>query len=96
LLAIAATRSVGWAIAWLLPGGRLLNTWVDLHDLHVLVGAMPLLVIDCYEHAYDIDQGVSKDGKEAYLEAVKANINWDVLEKRWMDQQTFFAKTTAR
>jgi len=43
--------------------------------------AVPLLNINCWEHAWLEDYGIT--GKERYLEAVWDRINWNVVASRW-------------
>ncbi len=52
---------------------------MDLHDVGGVWNAVPLLVLDVYEHAYMIDYGVKR---ASYLDAFMQNINWDVVNKR--------------
>lgn len=70
----------GWAIwAWSQP----LKTFVGLpikgHDVSVPVGILPLLVIDCWEHAYQIDY---QNDFDSYLDQFWKDINWGVIESR--------------
>jgi len=55
------------------------NMVLDSHDLGLICGAYPLLVLDMYEHAYMIDYDVNK---AAYINRFIANIPWEVVEKR--------------
>lgn len=43
--------------------------------------AVPLLNINCWEHAWLEDYGIG--GKERYLEAVWDRIDWNVVASRW-------------
>ena len=58
---------------------RLVNQWANDHTM-ALAGATPLLVLDMYEHAYAMDYG-SKAA--AYVDAVMAAINWNVVSGRF-------------
>jgi Fe-Mn family superoxide dismutase len=78
--ATASMRGIGWTILFLDPiSGRLFNSWVDQHDTGHLVGCIPLLVIDVFEHAYITDYGLKRAD---YIEAFFKNIDWNVVEKR--------------
>jgi Fe-Mn family superoxide dismutase len=51
--ATAALRGIGWTILYYEPiGGRLFNSWVTEHDVGHLAGAVPILALDAFEHAY--------------------------------------------
>jgi len=43
--------------------------------------AVPLLNINCWQHAWLEDHGIT--GKERYLEAVWNHIDWNVVASRW-------------
>jgi Fe-Mn family superoxide dismutase len=53
---------------------------------HTQVGAfsMPLLVMDMYEHAYQMDYGAAA---AKYIDAFFQNVNWEEVEKRWETAQ---------
>lgn len=70
----------GWAVLALdLLDYRLHVYGLDSHDKGSVICAVPLLVLDIYEHAYMIEFGI--DRKE-YIEVFFKNINWDVVNKR--------------
>jgi len=72
--------STGWVIhADDLLTGRRFNFTMREHGQGFVAGALPLVVVDCYEHAYMIDYGTSK---QDYVEAVLENIDWDVVRAR--------------
>ena len=60
-------------------GKRLVNQWANDHTM-VMAGAMPLMVLDMFEHAYAMDYG-SKAA--AYVDAVMAAINWTAVNGRF-------------
>jgi len=53
------------------------NYSLDAHNAGPVVHAMPLLVMDVYEHAYYMDYGTDRRG---YIEAFFQNINWRFVE----------------
>lgn len=55
------------------------NVILQAHDIGFVVGFAPLVVLDCYEHAYFIDYGTNK---VRYVENFIDGINWTVVEKR--------------
>lgn len=80
-VATGMMRGVGWVILYRDPQtARLINVWINEHDVGHLAGGSPLLVMDVFEHAYITEYGLNK-GK--YIEAFFANINWDVVGARF-------------
>jgi superoxide dismutase, Fe-Mn family len=74
-------RGIGWVILYRdLPTGRLINAWINEHDLGHLAGAEPLLVMDVFEHAYITQYGLDR-GK--YISAFFNNIHWEKVCKRF-------------
>ena len=59
--------------------GKLHNYCLDAHNDKVPVNALPLLVMDVYEHAYFMDYGAKR---APYIEVFLKNINWAVCSKR--------------
>jgi len=57
---------------------------IDLHDQHVIVGAIPVLALDMWEHAYLNDFGLDK---EEYVEWFLGNIDWRNVRKRIKNYQ---------
>ncbi|MFH1766840.1 MAG: superoxide dismutase [Patescibacteria group bacterium] len=65
----------GWVVlAWDTQLGRLKVYGCDAHDQGGVWGAMPIIVLDVYEHAYFIDHG---SDRAAYLAAFWQNMNWE-------------------
>lgn len=83
-MATGAIRGIGWVVTYVEPKqGRLVNTWINEHDLGHLAGAKPLLVMDVFEHAYITQFGIDRP---KYLDVFFNNINWDVVSKRYQPQ----------
>lgn len=77
--ATAAMRGIGWVILYYDgTGSRLFNTWINEHDSGHLSGAVPLLVMDVFEHAYMLDYGLKKAD---YIEAFMNAIDWTIDPK---------------
>jgi Fe-Mn family superoxide dismutase len=77
---VGAMRGVGWTVLYLdQAGGRLINVWVNEHDAGHLAGCTPLLIMDCFEHAFMIDYGLKR---AEYIKAFFANIDWSKVEGR--------------
>jgi Fe-Mn family superoxide dismutase len=74
--ATGAMRGIGWVILYYDPlEGRLFNTWINEHDVGHLCGAMPIIIMDVFEHAYMIEYGLKKAD---YIEAFFKAIDWTV------------------
>jgi len=81
--AIGAMRGIGWAILCMdKKSGKLMSVWISEHDTGHLCGAVPLLVMDVFEHAYMVDYGLKKAD---YIESFFKSIDWKRVEKRFMD-----------
>ncbi len=81
--AMALTRGIGWAVlSWDPQTQQLTHGWVDEQHLGHLVGLTPILVIDMWEHSYVADYQPS--GKKKYVEDYFANINWNIVEERFI------------
>jgi Fe-Mn family superoxide dismutase len=78
---IALTRGVGWAMLYYdRQDERLLNAFVEDHQLGQLVGCAPILALDMWEHAFVADYQPS--GKKDYIEDFFQNINWKYCAER--------------
>lgn len=81
--AVALTRGIGWAVlSWDPEANQLTHGWVDEQHLGHLIGLTPILVIDMWEHAFVADYQPS--GKKQYIEDYFSNINWQVIEERFI------------
>jgi superoxide dismutase, Fe-Mn family len=70
----------GWVLTSFLPReGTLVNQWAADHT-HAIAGAVPLLALDMYEHAYHLDYGANAT---AYVDAFMGLINWAQLYARY-------------
>ena len=78
---MALIRGVGWVILYKDPvTGFLSNHWIGMHEEGHPAGFMPILVCDCWEHAWTAYLKPTERGK--YVEDFFANIDWQVVEKR--------------
>lgn len=78
--AMAAMRGIGWVVlCWDKIADRLFNVWINEHDAGHFSGAVPLLVIDVFEHAYMLDYGLKRLN---YIEAFMKAIDWKAVNKR--------------
>lgn len=79
-MARAMTGSAGFVVlAWCRRDRRLVNYWVADYE-GVPADAAPIMAIDMYEHAYEMDYG-AKTG--AYVDAFMRNINWESVAKAY-------------
>lgn len=79
--AVGGMRGVGWAIAYYDTVGRqIVNFWIEQHHNGNPAGLIPVVVMDCWEHAFIKDYKPSERGK--YIEAFYANLNWSACEAR--------------
>ncbi len=73
-------RGIGWVILYEdSQGGRLINQWINEHEVGHLAGCKVLLVMDVFEHAYMVDYGLKRAD---YIEAFFKNIDWTAVEAR--------------
>jgi Fe-Mn family superoxide dismutase len=78
--ATGAMRGIGWVALYQDPAtGRLINFWINEHDVAHPAGCTLLLIMDVFEHAFMLDYGLKKAD---YIAAFFKNINWAVVEGR--------------
>jgi len=78
--ATGAMRGIGWTILYQDPvNGRLMNFWINEHDVSHPAGCTPVLIMDVFEHAFMIDFGLKRAD---YIAAFFTNINWGAVEAR--------------
>jgi Fe-Mn family superoxide dismutase len=70
----------GWVLlAWSPRDKRLVNSWANDHTM-TLAGGRPILALDMFEHAYQMDYGAKA---AAYVDAYMAGIRWDTVAARF-------------
>jgi Fe-Mn family superoxide dismutase len=82
--AIGSMRGPGWAILYWDPEAKqfLAGFSGEQHQGHFVT--LPIiLALDVWEHAFILDYGAQ--GKGAYIDAFFKNLNWSVIEKRFLD-----------
>lgn len=78
---VGSMRGIGWVILYYdSTSGRLFNVWINEHDVGHLSGAVPLLVMDVFEHAFMIDYGLKR---AEYIEAFFKAIGWNAVIDRF-------------
>ncbi len=79
-LGMSLAGGSGWAILDLhLPSAELRLSWAGDHS-QTLAAGLPLLVMDMYEHAYQMDYGAAA---AKYVGAFFHNVNWDEVNHRF-------------
>ncbi|MEM7018128.1 MAG: Fe-Mn family superoxide dismutase [Pseudomonadota bacterium] len=77
----SAKAAAGWAMLTYHPiNGKLYNVVSDEHATGPLWMAVPLVVIDVYEHAFYVDY---TNRKAEYIEKFMDFIDWDVVNNRY-------------
>jgi superoxide dismutase, Fe-Mn family len=80
--AATAAKNSGWALLVfdVLGSGRLMNVLVDEHHYGAIWGAVPLIAVDVFEHAY-----YHKDGpaRAKYIDNFIAHLHWGRVNERY-------------
>jgi len=81
-LAHGLAGSSGWVLLTYVPrDARLINHTTAGHEQN-LAGAIPILALDMYEHAYHLEFGANP---AAYVAAFMRNIEWDTALERYQN-----------
>ena len=56
------------------------NYWASDHMMGAVTG-VPLLVLDMYEHSFQMDYGAAA---AKYVDAYMRNVNWETVDKRFV------------
>ena len=84
----ALSGGSGWVLLTYVPrDGRLINQYASDHG-QAIAGGIPILALDMYEHAYQMDFGANA---KAYVAAYMRNLDWRAAQERYEDA----AKTEA-
>lgn len=74
----------GWVVlGYNLHSGQIENYWLADH-LHSPAATLPLLVMDMYEHSYQMDYGAAA---ARYIDAFFRNIRWETVAERFAHAQ---------
>ena len=81
---------LGGGSGWVMLGfnvhtGQIENYWLWDH-LHGPASTLPLLVMDMYEHSYQMDYGAAA---AKYIDAFFQNIRWEAVNERLVRAQSF-------
>jgi Fe-Mn family superoxide dismutase len=78
--ATGSMRGIGWCVLYQdTADSRLINFWINEHDVSHPAGCNPLLIMDVFEHAYLTDYGLKRAD---YIESFMKNVNWPIVESR--------------
>src|SRR4030042_4036622 len=67
-------RGIGWVVLYQDPiANKLINFWINEHDVSHPAGCTPLLIMDVFEHAFMLDYGLKRAD---YIDAFFKNIDW--------------------
>jgi Fe-Mn family superoxide dismutase len=78
---MGAMRGIGWIVLYYdRSGDRMFNCWINEHDVGHLAGAVPILVMDVFEHAFMLDYGLKKAD---YIEAFMKALDWKTCAERF-------------
>jgi Fe-Mn family superoxide dismutase len=78
--ATGTMRGIGWVVLYQdMSSGKIMNFWVNEHDVSHPTGCNPILVMDVFEHAFMLDYGLKRAD---YIEAFFKNIDWNPVEAR--------------
>jgi Fe-Mn family superoxide dismutase len=78
--ATGTMRGIGWVVLYQDPmAKKLINFWINEHDVSHPAGCNPLLIMDVFEHAFMLDYGLKRAD---YIEAFFKNIDWSQVEAR--------------
>ena len=70
----------GWVVLALELDTGALRTFASGNHTQALAMSAPLLVMDMYEHSYQMDYGAAAP---RYIDAFFVNVNWDVVDARF-------------
>jgi len=81
LFACGNTATNGWVLLTYDPHDRMLHhNQVWEHSDKVMIGQIPVLALDAWEHAFMIDFGTDK---LSYMKAFLKNLNWKAVNQRF-------------
>ncbi len=76
----AASSTPGWVVMTYSKVDKKLHDYIMYeHHIGLPVHQVPILALDCWEHAYMIDYGTNK---AEYLRVFLKNVDWKVVEDR--------------
>ena len=81
-MGLALSGGSGWVVLVYIPrDGRLVNQYASEHS-QAIAGGIPILALDMYEHAYQMDFGANA---KAYVESFMRNVDYAGVHTRYED-----------
>lgn len=78
---VGTMQGVGWAVCYYTSANcDSSSPWVSSTEVGKVIGFQPILVTDCWSHAYLLNDKPAERAK--YIEAFFWNINWELLDRR--------------
>ena len=81
-LAAALAGGSGWVLLSYMPRDDRLINQCSPDNGHLIAGAIPIIALDMYEHAYQQEFGANAS---AYVAAFMRNIDWSAVQTRYED-----------
>jgi Fe-Mn family superoxide dismutase len=79
----------GWGVlAWDPMGGQLVTLAMQNHQNYTMAGAIPLLVVDVWEHAYYLKY---QNKRPDYVDGFRNIVNWDEVASRLRNAKAYNA-----
>jgi superoxide dismutase, Fe-Mn family len=80
---LALIRGIGWAVLyWDREQKALIHGWIDEQHIGALINAVPVIMLDMWEHSYVIDYFPS--GKKEYIADFLSQLNWKRAEANFV------------
>ncbi len=77
----AASSTPGWVLLTFNKMDKKLHHYIMFeHHMNYPIHQVPLMALDCWEHAFMIDYGIAKAD---YLNTFVKNLNWDAVNERF-------------
>lgn len=77
----AAASTPGWVLLTFNKMDKKLHHYIMFeHHMNYPIHQVPLMALDCWEHAFMIDYGIKKPD---YLNAFVKNLNWEIVNERF-------------
>ena len=79
-MACAASNREGWVICgYSMFLKRYINTFVDSHSTGMMLGLIPVIVVDTWSHSFYKDYMADR---KSYIVAMMRELNWEIIEER--------------
>jgi Fe-Mn family superoxide dismutase len=80
-IACALSSRNGWVVTgYNIYLQRYMNTVIDLHSQDLVLGMIPVIVLDCWEHSYYRDYLTNR---KKYVHGMMKELKWETIEERF-------------